>query len=261
MPQPQRLALFVTCLVDQILPEVGVAAVRLLRRAGYQVEFPMAQTCCGQPFFNSGFQDEARRLARRMIEIFEPYDYVVAPSGSCVSMVRVEFPHLLHDEPSWRARAEGLAARTYELSEFLVQVAQWEPEAAEAATTKPTAEAVTTKGRGEVVTTRVTYHDSCHMNRLLHRTEEPRRLLRAAGLAIDEMPEADRCCGFGGLFSLRMPEVSNAMTAEKLRQAKDTGAPTLVTCDPGCLMQMRGLVDDSLRVEHLAVVLERTLDR
>ncbi len=241
MPHPQRLALFVTCLVDQILPEVGVAAVRLLRRAGYQVEFPAAQTCCGQPFFNSGFQEEARRLARRMIAVFEPYDYVVAPSGSCVSMVRVEFLHLFADEPDWQARAAGLAAKTYELSEFLVKVARWQPEATEVAATK------------------VTYHDSCHMNRLLHLKQEPRSLLTAAGLTIDEMPEADRCCGFGGLFSVRMPEVSNAMTAEKLRQARNTAAAALVTCDPGCLMQMRGLVDDSLRVEHFAVVLERTL--
>lgn len=234
-PTP-RVALFVTCIVDQALPEVGVAAVRLLRRAGYQVEFPLGQTCCGQPFFNSGFRDEARRLAQRMIELFEPYDYVVAPSGSCTAMVRVEFPHLFEGEPAWRGRAEAMAAKSYELSQFLVQVAGWQPE--------PSAAGL-----------RVSYHDSCHMKRLLHLHAEPRQLLAAAGAQIVEMEESDRCCGFGGLFSIRMPEVSNAMTAEKLRQAGETGAPLLVTCDPGCLTQMRGLAGEGVRVEHLAVVL------
>ena len=237
MPATPRVALFVTCIVDQALPEVGVAAVRLLRKAGYAVDFPMSQTCCGQPFFNSGFRDEARRLAQRMIEIFEPYELVVAPSGSCTAMVRVEFPHLFDELPGWRRRAQRLADKTYELSEFLVKIAGWQPEQTAAGL-------------------RVTYHDSCHMNRLLHLGTEPRSLLRAAGAEIVEMGESDRCCGFGGLFSIRMPEVSNAMTAEKLRQAEATKAPVLVTCDPGCLTQMRGLVGDGLRVEHLAVVLE-----
>ena len=237
MPPLPRVALFVTCIVDQALPEVGVAAVRLLRKAGYEVDFPVSQTCCGQPFFNSGFRDEARTLAQRMIEIFEPYQYVVAPSGSCTAMVRVEFPHLFDELPGWRRRALRLAAKTYELSEFLVNVAGWQPEQSAAGL-------------------QVTYHDSCHMNRLLHLHDEPRSLLRAAGAQIVEMSESDRCCGFGGLFSIRMPEVSNAMTAEKLRQAEESGAPVLVTCDPGCLTQMRGLVGAGLRVEHLAVVLE-----
>lgn len=237
-----RVALFVTCLVDQIMPEVGVASVRLLRRAGYQVEFPKAQTCCGQPFFNSGFRDEATRLARRMIEVFERYDYVVAPSGSCVSMVRAEYPHLFEDDPQWLPRARQLANKTYELSEFLVRVAHaWQPQA----------------NGGPTKT--ATYHDSCHMNRLLHVKEEPRQLLRTAGYTIHELPESERCCGFGGIFSVHMPEVSNAMTADKLRQAQDTGAALMVTSDPGCLMQMRGLVDASLQVEHLATVLDAAL--
>lgn len=239
MANSKRVALFVTCLVDQVLPEVGIATVKLLRRAGCQVEFPASQTCCGQPFFNSGFREEARRLAQRMVEIFEPYDYVVAPSGSCVGMVRAEYPHLFEHDAAWRERARGLAGKTYELSEFLVHVAHWTPPGPEAGPPM-----------------RVTYHDSCHMNRLLHLKQEPRSLLIAAGVQIDEMAESDRCCGFGGLFSVRMPEVSNAMTAEKLRQARDTDAPVLVTADPGCLMQMRGLVDSEMRVEHLAAVIE-----
>jgi L-lactate dehydrogenase complex protein LldE len=168
MSPPPRVALFVTCIVDQALPEVGVAAVRLLRQAGYQVDFPLGQTCCGQPFFNSGFRDEARTLAQRMIELFEPYEHVVAPSGSCTAMVRVEFPHLFDHLPDWRRRAEALAAKTYELSEFLVNVAGWLPEPRETGL-------------------QVTYHDSCHMSRLLHLRDEPRRLLRAAGAEIVEM--------------------------------------------------------------------------
>ena len=246
MPDPARprVALFVTCIVDQALPEVGVAAVRLLRQAGFEVDFPTSQTCCGQPFFNSGFRDEARRLAQRMIEIFEPYDLVVAPSGSCVAMVRAEFPHLFERDSSWHQRAQQLAAKTYELSEFLVHVARWQP---------ARLEEKTVSGYG----LRVTYHDSCHMNRLLHLKQEPRTLLAAAGYQIDEMSESERCCGFGGLFSIRMPEVSNAMTADKLRQARETEVTTLVTSDPGCLVQMRGLADGRLHIEHLAVMLDR----
>jgi L-lactate dehydrogenase complex protein LldE len=163
-------------------------------------------------------------------------------------MVRAEYPHLFEEEPEWQQRARHLAAKTYELSEFLCHVAQWQPELPQEAGSHPVQHG-----------SRVTYHDSCHMNRLLHLKQEPRSLLRAAGYAIDEMAESDRCCGFGGIFSIRMPEVSNAMTADKLQQAQASGAPTLVTCDPGCLMQMRGLVDDDIRVEHLAVMLARTL--
>ena len=238
MTQSKRVALCVTCVVDQVLPEVGVAAVQLLRRAGYTVDFPEAQTCCGQPFFNSGFRQETIDLARRTVEVFEDYEAVVLPGGSCTVMVRAEYPHLLEAWPEWHRRAQRLAAKTYELSQFLTYRARWEPAAI---ATAP----------------RVTYHDSCHICRTLNLREEPRRLLEKAGCRIFEMTESDRCCGFGGLFSMRMPEVSNAMTAEKVRQAADTGADMLVTVDPGCLMQMRGLAQgSSLRVEHFATLLE-----
>lgn len=238
MAQSKTIALMVTCIVDQVMPEAGVAAVRLLRRAGYTVEFPHEQTCCGQPFYNSGFRDRALPLVKRTIEIFERYDAVVAPSGSCTAMIRKEYPHVLEGSPEWGARAQALAAKTYELSEFLVHQAGWEPRAAAHAP-------------------RVTYHDSCHMNRMLHLRAEPRHLLQAAGCTLVEMVEPDRCCGFGGVFSIRMPEVSNAMTGEKLRRAAVTETDLLVTSDPGCLMQMRGLANGSgVRVEHLATVLE-----
>jgi len=247
------VALFVTCLVDQIMPEVGVATVRLLRRAGYQVDFPRQQTCCGQPFFNSGFRQEAARLAKRYIEIFEEYEAVVLPSGSCTSMIRMEYAHLLQDSPKWYYPAKRLAARTFELSEFLVHQAGWLKSNELPNVIQP---AVPSENRN------VTYHDSCHMCRLLGLRQEPRQLLQAAGSQVTEMAEPDRCCGFGGIFSMRMPEASTSMTTEKVSQARATGVSTLVTADPGCLMQMRSLAqgnpqfNEQLKVKHLATVLE-----
>jgi L-lactate dehydrogenase complex protein LldE len=239
MENPKSVALCVTCTVDQLMPEIGVATVKLLRRAGCEVTFPAGQTCCGQPFFNSGFRAGARHLAKQTIAAFADYDAVVLPSGSCTTMIREEYSHLLEDEPDWQAHALTLAAKTFELSEFLTHQTDWQmPQAANPRS--------------------ITYHDSCHMCRLLGLREEPRQALSAAGCQISEMAESDRCCGFGGLFSVRMPEVSNAMSGEKLRQAQETKAPTLVTADPGCLMQLRGLADEAgpVRLEHLAVVLE-----
>ena len=242
MDRSKTLALFVTCLVDQVMPEVGVSAVKVLRRAGYEVTFPQAQTCCGQPFFNSGFQDEARRLARQTVDLLADEPAVVLPSGSCTAMIRQEYPHLLADEPGYYYRALRLARKTYELSEFLSQMADWPPPTATETAVEP-----------------ITYHDSCHMCRLLRLRDEPRQVLRRAGYAIAEMEESDRCCGFGGLFSLRMAEISNAMTAEKLRLAAESAAATLITADPGCLMQLRGMLPEGseLQLEHLAVALER----
>jgi L-lactate dehydrogenase complex protein LldE len=235
-----KISLFVTCLVDQMMPEVGVSAVRVLRRAGYDVEFPPDQICCGQPFYNSGFQAEARRLARHTIDVFADQEAVVLPSGSCTTMIRQEYPHLFTDEPKYYYRALRLARKTFELSEFLATQTEWPPAA-------PVAQEA------------VTYHDSCHMCRMLGLRNEPRQLLQRAGYAIIEMRESDRCCGFGGLFSVRMAEVSNAMTAEKLAQAQATQTPTLVTADPGCLMQMRGLLppDSPQQIEHIATMLEK----
>lgn len=231
----KTVALFVTCMVDQIMPEVGVATVHLLRRLGYEVAFPEAQTCCGQPFYNSGFRKEAANLARRTIEILEPYEAVVLPGGSCTTMIRLEYAHLLAEEPDWLRRAEKLAAKTFELSQFLAR------------------EGVALQG--DAADSSITYHDSCHMCRMLGLKDEPREALTAVGYTITEMAEPDRCCGFGGLFSVRMPEVSNAMTADKLRQAEATGAQTIVTADPGCLMQIRGLAEN-VEIKHLAVALE-----
>jgi L-lactate dehydrogenase complex protein LldE len=238
MAERRQVSLFVTCIVDQIMPEVGVATVRLLRRAGFDVAFPQEQTCCGQPFFNSGFRQQARRLAERTVDIFAEAPAVILPSGSCTTMIRKEYPHLLAGNPRYRYRAQRLAQKSFELSEFLINGARWQPQLA-------------------TPRTAVTYHDSCHMCRMLGLKEEPRRLLEQTGHEVREMAESDRCCGFGGVFSVRMPEISNAMTSEKLQQAEATGAPRLVSADPGCLLQMRGLAaKNGVAVEHLAVVLE-----
>ena len=226
-------------MVDQILPEVGVATVKLLRRAGVEVAYPEEQTCCGQPFYNSGFIPEARRLAKQTIEILEPYSTVVLPSGSCTAMIRKEYNHLFFDQPVWQERAKELAEKTFELTEFL--------------TVDPALRLPVKRGDAQA-----TYHDSCHMCRTLGIKDEPRQLLNQAGFAIQEMEEPDRCCGFGGVFSVRMPEASGAMTAEKIAQAKNTAAGLVVTADPGCMMQIKGHLGDDpdLDIKHIAEVLE-----
>lgn len=232
-------ALFVTCLVDQFFPAVGEAAVKLLRQCGRQVEFPSAQTCCGQPAFNMGYRSEARRLARRFVEIFEPYDEIVTPSGSCASMVRMHFPDLFHGEPEWHERSRRLAERVFELTEFLAMQGF-------------TADGCRFRGT-------VTCHDSCHLTRELGVREPPRRLLRQVpGVELVEMEDADVCCGFGGAFSVKMPELSGAMLDDKLAAAEATGAEVLTAADCGCLMHLGGALErrgSRLRVLHIAEIL------
>lgn len=238
---PTRVALFVTCLVDLLHPEVGEATVALLRAAGLQVEFPGAQTCCGQPPFNSGFQDEARTMARGLLDAFADAEAVVAPSGSCVAMVRAHYPVLFRGTPD-AARAEELAAKTYELSEFLV-------------------DELGLQGFGGSFPARVTYHDSCHGMRELGLTGQGRRLLAGIeGLELVEMTRPDACCGFGGTFSVKLPEMATAMADDKLAQAGGTRADYLVGGDEGCLMHLAGRASrtgDRLKTIHLAVLLAR----
>ena len=235
-----KTALFVTCLVDQFFPRVGEAAVRLLRKCGCQVEFPRHQTCCGQPAFNMGYQEEARRLARRLIEVFEPYDEVVTPSGSCASMVRVHTPHLFHDDPEWHQRALALAARVRELTEYLAAKG-FEP-------------------RDSAFTGKVACHESCHLLRELGVREAPRKLLRGVpGVELVELPDADVCCGFGGAFAVKMPELSGAMLDDKLAAVENTGAEVLTAADCGCLMHLGGALErrrSRLRVVHVAEILD-----
>jgi L-lactate dehydrogenase complex protein LldE len=234
-------ALMVTCLGDVFYPEVGERIVRLLRGLGVTVEFPSGQTCCGLPLFNSGYHAEAAAVARRTLAVFaRTPSPVVVPSGSCAWMVKHEYPGLM-TSPADRAAAEQLAARTYELSQFLVK----------------------RLGRRQfrsAVPGRLTYHDSCHLLRGLHESESPRTLLTGLpGTEFVELPASDECCGFGGSFSVRLPEVSTAILDRKLANVEATGADCLVACDAGCLMQMRGGLarrDSRIRALHLAEVLE-----
>lgn len=235
-----RVSLFVTCLVDQFFPQVGEAMVKVLRRLGVELSFPAEQTCCGQPAFNGGHWQEAAAVARRVLEVFQGDQYVVVPSGSCASMVKVFYSELFRDDPELLALAQGVRERTYEFSEFLVRVL-----------------GVTDVGASFFG--RVTYHDACHLLRELGVSEEPRALLRAVqGVELVEMKESDRCCGFGGLFSVKYPHISTAMLDQKLGAVEATGADVLVANDPGCLMHMAGAMSRRgmrVRPMHLAELL------
>ena len=235
-----RAALMITCLGDMMFPEVGVSIVRLLRSLDVTVEFPEGQTCCGLPLFNSGYHEEAAAVAHRLVTIFADAQYVVVPSGSCAWMVKHEVPGLLKDTPHADG-ARKLAAKTYELSQFLVRVLG----------------KTTFKAR---VRGRVTYHDSCHLLRGLHESASPREILRNLdGVELVELPGHDECCGFGGSFSVRLPEVSTAILDKKLANVESTGAQCVVACDAGCLMQMAGGLtrkQSSVRAVHLAELLE-----
>ncbi len=235
-----RVALFITCLADQFFPQVGECAVKVLRRLGVEVTFNPAQTCCGQPAFNTGYHQEAREVAARVLDLFNDAEYVVAPSGSCATMVRVFYPELFADDPVRREQAERLRARFFEFSEFLVKVLGVEDVGA------------TFRGR-------VAYHDSCHLLRELGIGDEPRKLIRAVrGVECVEMEDNRLCCGFGGTFSVKFPEVSVAMGEDKLRSA--AGADYLVAADSGCLMHLAGLIHRRglpLRTMHLAELLDK----
>ncbi len=237
---PPRVALFVTCLVDLHRPTVGFAAIRLLQEAGCQVEVPRAQTCCGQPAYNSGDRATAAELARSLLDAFGGFEYVVVPSGSCGGMLRHHLPHLLDDDPNLRAKAEALAERTYELVSFLTDVRGVDRVAARWA-------------EGSV-----TYHDSCSGLRELGIKRQPRRLLRSMGAAITEMAEPEICCGFGGTFCVKYPEISTRMVSDKTRDITATGAGTVLAGDLGCLLNIAGRLTregSPVRVRHVAEVL------
>ncbi len=235
-----KASIMITCLGDMFFPEVGVAMVTLLRRLGATVDFPQGQTCCGMPLFNSGYHHDAAIVASRTVGLFAEAEYVVVPSGSCAWMVKTEYPGLLKDDPALKAAAEALAKKTYELSQFLVDVLG--------------VTSVESSFRGKV-----TYHDSCHLLRGLGESRAPRVLLRGVkGCEFVELLGSDECCGFGGSFSVRLPEVSTAILDKKLANAESTGVDCLVACDAGCLMQVGGGLSrrgSRLRAMHLAQVL------
>jgi L-lactate dehydrogenase complex protein LldE len=240
MPGKPRVALFVTCLVDLHRPTVGFAAIRLLEQAGCQVEVPRAQTCCGQPAYNSGDRVTARDLAEGILDTFGGYDYVVVPSGSCGGMLKHHLPHLFDGDPNVRARADALAERTFELVTFLVDVMG--------------VERLQTRHIGGPVT----YHDGCSGLRELGIKEQPRRLLQSIGATVTEMADAEVCCGFGGTFCVKYPDVSIRMVSDKVRDVVATGAETVLAGDLGCLLNIAGRLQREghrTKVRHVAEVL------
>ena len=241
-----RVGLFVTCLVDLFRPSVGFATVKLLEDAGCVVEVPQAQTCCGQPAYNSGDTVDTRAIAKRTIEAFEPFDHVVAPSGSCAGMLREHYPRLFPTGADWHARAQALAERTHELTSFLVDVL----------------------GVGAVAArfeADATYHDSCSGLREMGVRGQPRRLLASVGgLKLTEMRDSQTCCGFGGTFCVKYPEISTRMVDEKCANVAATGAEVLLGGDLGCLLNIGGRFtreSKPVRVFHVAEVLAGTAGR
>ena len=239
-----RVSIFVTCLVDHLFPRAGEAMVETLRRLGCEVAFNPAQTCCGQPAFNTGYRSEARAMAEHFVEVFEHEraDFIVAPSGSCTAMVRNFYAELFHAEGDehWRARLETVRPRLREFSEFIVR--------------ELGVEDVGARFEG-----RVTYHDACHLLRELKVSDEPRRLIRAVrGVEFVEMDSPDACCGFGGTFSVKYAEISDAILREKLARVERSGAQYVVAGDASCLMQIAGGLSragSTIKTMHLAELL------
>jgi L-lactate dehydrogenase complex protein LldE len=240
-----RVALFVTCLVDLFRPTIGFAAVKLLEAAGCMVEVPRAQTCCGQPAYNSGDRPSAKTIALQVLGAFEGYDYVVAPSGSCAGMLRHHYSDLFADDPAVLPRVQQLAERSWELASFLVDIcgmqavsARWER--------------------------RVTYHDACSGLRELGVKAQPRRLLASVGgLTLEELPGAETCCGFGGTFCVKYPEISDKMVSDKQADIVKTGAAAVLAGDLGCLLNIAGKLSrlgQEIEVRHIAEVLAGMAD-
>ena len=236
----KTVTLFIQCLVDTIYPEVAEAMVKVFDKLGISLTCPTDQTCCGQPAFNAGYRRQARVAAKHFLELFEDSEIIVCPSGSCVKMVRHHYTELFQDDPQWLCRAQRLAGRIYEFSEYLVDV-------------------LGVEDVGARFDGRVTYHDSCHLLRGIGVAQQPRKLLnRVAGADFIEMRDSDHCCGFGGAFSIKYADISNAMVTDKVKNIIDTGADTVVGCDMGCLMNIQGKLNrmgSPIKVMHIAQIL------
>jgi L-lactate dehydrogenase complex protein LldE len=235
-----RVALFVTCLADTLVPEAGAAVVQVLERLGHEVEFRREQTCCGQMHLNTGYRREARELAERFVRVFANADVIVAPSASCVGTVRELYPALVAGEPALEREFEALASRLFEFSEFLVG-------------------RLGVEDVGAAFPHRVTYHPTCHSLRVLRVGDAPYRLLRAVrGLDLVELPDASECCGFGGTFAVKNAETSAAILTDKVRRVLDTGAEVCTATDSSCLLQIGGALSrlrSGVRTAHLAEIL------
>ena len=241
-PKNKPVALFVTCMIDMLYPQTGMSVVRLLEHLGIAVAFPVEQTCCGQPAFNGGYRDEARTIARQFLTAFRAAQVIVTPSGSCAAMVRHEYPTLFADDPEWLPLAERVASLTWEFTEYLVDGL-----------------GITNLGLSLPEPRTFAFHDACHGLRMLGLDKTGRTLLENTGnVQLYELTESDVCCGFGGLFSVKMPNVSSAMLATKLQNIEASEAQTIVTGDASCLTQMNGGLARSgsrKRVQHIADVL------
>jgi len=220
----RKVTLFIQCIIDGIYPEVGFAVVRIFEKLGVGVECPAEQTCCGQPAFNSGYRREAKRAAEHFMDVFEEAECIVCPSGSCVNMVRNHYPELFRDDARLLERAKGIGVRTFELTEYLVDVLGVED--------------LNSRYDG-----RITYHDSCHLMRGIGVKEQPRKLIRKIrGAEFVEMEDSDKCCGFGGAFSVKYPEISAAILEDKIKNIIDSNAEVVTGCDMGCLMNIQGIL-------------------
>ncbi len=240
MNSPNRITLFIQCLVDGFFPEVGDAMLSIFNRLGISVNCPLDQTCCGQSAFNAGYRKAARKAAKRFIEIFEDSQFIVCPSGSCVSMVKCHYPELFKDHGKWHERAVAVGQKTFEFSEYLVDVLKVEDV-------------------GACYHGKITYHDSCHLLRKLGIAEQPRRLIRNIREAeLVEMKDPDRCCGFGGTFSIKYPEISTAILDEKISNIVASGADVVAGCDVSCLMNIQGRlsrIGSNVKTLHIAQLL------
>lgn len=240
-----KASLFVTCLVDQFFPRIGISTMKILKKLGVEVEFDGRQTCCGQPAFNTGYVEEARQVARHFLEVYGESDHIVVPSGSCSTMIKVFFPKLFAEGSSERSLAEEIGERTFELSDFLNSVLGVE----------------STGARFPEV---VTYHDSCHLLHELDISSQPRQLIRAVeGIDLREMEHSDRCCGFGGTFSVKFPDVSASMGEDKVGWIESSGARYVIASDVGCLMHIGGLLKRNqvpVQTMHLAELLAQFED-
>ena len=239
--EPIKVSLFATCIIDQLFPQVGASVVRVLRRTGVEVDFPLDQTCCGQPLYNAGFTRQARQLAQRVLSSFSESTYVVVPSGSCAAMMRVFYLDLFAGDQQNYSRAQALANKVYEFSEFLVRVLE-------------------VKNLDALYAGKATYHPSCHLLREVGEREAPELLLgQVSELSMVDLPQAESCCGFGGSFSVKYPHISQGMGADKSKNVLDTGADTLISCDMGCLMQIGGTLSrrgSDVKIRHLAQILD-----
>ncbi len=240
-----RVTLFITCLTDQFYPHVGVAVTKILERFGCRVDFPAEQTCCGQPFFNNGFHPEAAELARRFVDVFGPYDYVVSPSGSCCAMVREQFHELLKGDHAWEHGLHRVTSRTYEFVEFLDKVLK--VDLSKLSLPKPES---------------ITYHYTCHLRGIGVKDEGVRLLRQMGNVEFRAMEKTDQCCGFGGTFAVKYPAISGAIVEDKAQCIADTKASTLVCNDAGCTMNIAGLCHRKgmpVRTVHIAELMAEAL--